>query len=362
MRIVVGTSTNKGIWLIILGVSIIFLFWIKSVSFDVSPFGFISLAVSVGLYLPLFTLLTKNGIRIQRRFGLGKRAWHAAIFYIILFSVIFSFLLTYKYSISFLPLPWIITFLFYLILHLIIPITILLGGFLLLGNRQHEFIDYRIALFVIFSLIMRESAESYVPFLLSQLNRYFLYKKTSLFGFYLNERSFTMNLMEIWPLLLMTLLVLVAGVPLDKIGLGRQWTRKATIGTLAVLMYVVLTGFFSIIFGTRHIYSCNLVSNLIGISYHCTIKWPLLEEIVFRGILQGFFLRFFRKIRYSNFFSILISSTLFSLYHYPFDYILFIKTFIYGILFGITYHLTGNLWVPLSGHVLNNVMVSGILE
>lgn len=86
-----------------------------------------------------------------------------------------------------------------------------------------------------------------------------------------------------------------------------------------------------------------------------SILIPLVEEIVFRGVI----LEFFEK-RVGAILGILLSSILFGFMHVtdPASYI-FLPIYVApGILFGILYiKYDKNLWIPIGAHLLNNLFV-----
>lgn len=76
---------------------------------------------------------------------------------------------------------------------------------------------------------------------------------------------------------------------------------------------------------------------------------PVVEEIIFRGILQ----KSLCKIK-SPLFAILISAFLFSLTHYEIYRILL--TFCSGLLFGYVYYKYGSILIPILGHSFWNIL------
>lgn len=73
---------------------------------------------------------------------------------------------------------------------------------------------------------------------------------------------------------------------------------------------------------------------------------PVMEEFAFRGVL------FSHLRRYGAGFAIAASSIVFSLVHLDFSNVVF--AFIAGIVFAFLYEKTGNLWVSICIHALNN--------
>lgn len=75
------------------------------------------------------------------------------------------------------------------------------------------------------------------------------------------------------------------------------------------------------------------------------------EEMVFRGIFQRLFHQWSKNIH----FSVLFSAILFAVFHGMIYNIFGIV--IIGILFGYIYYLTGNLWITIGLHILNNTAI-----
>ncbi|QIL48088.1 CPBP family intramembrane glutamic endopeptidase [Vagococcus hydrophili] len=103
--------------------------------------------------------------------------------------------------------------------------------------------------------------------------------------------------------------------------------------------------------------SSSKVSNDGGtIEYHSgfllilgvIILAPILEEIVFRGLM--------RQLIANKYNYIVISSLLFSLIHSPENSYLFLGVFISGILFSLSYIKTNNLVIPICIHLINNLV------
>lgn len=112
--------------------------------------------------------------------------------------------------------------------------------------------------------------------------------------------------------------------------------------------YLVLIHFNEIVF-----VKINLNVNEILISVlHFTIV-AVVEETLFRGYVLKNFMESFNKYA-----ALIISSGLFSSMHYfnpDFDLFSFFSLFLAGILFGISYIYTKNLWFPIALHLSWNL-------
>lgn len=72
------------------------------------------------------------------------------------------------------------------------------------------------------------------------------------------------------------------------------------------------------------------------------------EELIFRGLLQNFIL----KATKNHHIAIWVAAIVFSSIH--FQFFGFVPRMLLGALFGYMYVWTGNLWVPIIGHFVNN--------
>lgn len=76
------------------------------------------------------------------------------------------------------------------------------------------------------------------------------------------------------------------------------------------------------------------------------------EEVFFRGVLQPLLVRWWK----SPWLGILATSLLFSLIH--FSVYLFLTRAVLGIVLGVMFHLTRNLWVNIIAHFINNALAA----
>lgn len=75
------------------------------------------------------------------------------------------------------------------------------------------------------------------------------------------------------------------------------------------------------------------------------------EEFVFRGLIQNELLRGCKNIHVA----IWLSAILFSAFHLQFFG--FLPRMLLGVLFGYLYYWSGNLWIPIIAHFLNNGVI-----
>lgn len=90
----------------------------------------------------------------------------------------------------------------------------------------------------------------------------------------------------------------------------------------------------------------GLTHNIIGIITIALLA-PLLEEVLFRGAIQGYLLR-----RYKPWVAIMCASLIFGIVHW--NPVQTVYAILLGIVFGWIYYRTGSLLSVIAGHVLNN--------
>ncbi|HHW59069.1 MAG: type II CAAX endopeptidase family protein [Bacteroidales bacterium] len=76
------------------------------------------------------------------------------------------------------------------------------------------------------------------------------------------------------------------------------------------------------------------------------------EELIFRGIIQRYLINFTKNA----WLGIIITGLIFSLFHLSWNTILAIWFF--GIILGLVYYTTGNIWYSIFIHFLNNLMAA----
>jgi len=77
------------------------------------------------------------------------------------------------------------------------------------------------------------------------------------------------------------------------------------------------------------------------------------EEMLFRGVFQRLFAELTRNIHWG----IIISSLLFSFFH--FEFYGFLPRFLLGIMFGYLFAWTASIWIPMLAHFTNNAIIVG---
>lgn len=95
----------------------------------------------------------------------------------------------------------------------------------------------------------------------------------------------------------------------------------------------------------------QLSKNLFGL-FAIAVTGPILEEVLFRGAIQGYLMR-----KFSNpWVGIIIASLIFGIIHL--NPIQVFYAFFLGLAFGWLYYRTGSLMPSIIGHVLNNSLAA----
>lgn len=97
----------------------------------------------------------------------------------------------------------------------------------------------------------------------------------------------------------------------------------------------------------------GLAHNVIGV-ITITLLAPLLEEVLFRGAIQGYLMR-----RYKPWIAILCAALVFGVFHM--NPVQIVYATMIGIVFGWIYYRTGSLLSVIVGHVLNNGLATFML-
>lgn len=98
----------------------------------------------------------------------------------------------------------------------------------------------------------------------------------------------------------------------------------------------------------------SLSRNVLGVITISLIA-PLLEEVLFRGAIQGYMMR-----RYNPWVAILCAALVFGIFHL--NPVQMVYATLMGLVFGWIYYRTGSLLSVIVGHVLNNSIAALTLQ
>lgn len=102
---------------------------------------------------------------------------------------------------------------------------------------------------------------------------------------------------------------------------------------------------------TRALLKADTFSTLLGNLMIFAFLPAIAEETFFRGIVQRLMIRMI-PVRGGAWIAILVTALLFSAVHM--QWLSFMPRVILGFLLGAVYYLTGNLWISILAHTLNN--------
>lgn len=140
--------------------------------------------------------------------------------------------------------------------------------------------------------------------------------------------------------------------------------RKSLLGSLAMQPLLlstalVFTSMFALNIFVQWLPLENILENefeglshtILG-AFTISILAPILEEVMFRGAIQGCMLRNLRSARTA----IIVSALIFGIFHM--NPVQVVYATLLGIIFGWMYYRTGSLMSVIVGHVLNNTFAT----
>lgn len=95
----------------------------------------------------------------------------------------------------------------------------------------------------------------------------------------------------------------------------------------------------------------GIAHNLVG-AFTISFLAPLLEEVMFRGAIQGYIMRTFGK----PWLAIVVASLVFGIFHW--NPVQVVYATLLGLIFGWIYYRTGSLLSVIVGHILNNTIAT----
>ena len=152
--------------------------------------------------------------------------------------------------------------------------------------------------------------------------------------------------------LLVTSLSVVYARKFDMISFGmlsrKQLLLFIGIFLLTVLVSISYHAFFSVVSGAsdQHLEEASKGLSLSFI-VSATVLAPIQEELMFRGLLQG-------AVFDNSWLGLVLTSSLFSFIHEPYDIPSFFYYLLGGLLLGFAYKKSQNLWVSTLVHMFYN--------
>ena len=130
----------------------------------------------------------------------------------------------------------------------------------------------------------------------------------------------------------------------------KQLLLSIGIFLLTVLVNIGYYSFFTVSSGAGYQH-LEATSTGISLSFiaSVTVLGPILEEFVFRGILQG-------AVFENSWLGLILTASLFSFLHAPYDVPSFIYYLFGGLMLGFAYKKSQNLSVPILVHICYNCL------
>ena len=140
----------------------------------------------------------------------------------------------------------------------------------------------------------------------------------------------------------------------DMISLRRLTKKEVLLVIVSFLLCVLVNigyhSFFTVSSGAgyQHLEAASTGISLSFIA-SATVFGPILEEFVFRGILQG-------AVFENSWLGLILTASLFSFMHAPYDFPSFIYYLFGGLVLGFAYKKSQNLSVPILIHICYNCL------
>ena len=140
----------------------------------------------------------------------------------------------------------------------------------------------------------------------------------------------------------------------DMISLRRLTKKEVLLFIVSFLLCVLVNigyhSFFTVSSGAgyQHLEAASTGISLSFIA-SATVFGPILEEFVFRGILQG-------AVFENSWLGLILTGSLFSFMHAPYDFPSFIYYLFGGLVLGFAYKKSQNLSVPILIHICYNCL------
>ena len=334
------------------------LYWMRAVNCDINLYNIGKLMVGLLINIPLFFLASSN-LRVLLRKILGGKHIHLKLCaYTIIISFFYSIFITeklvYLVKYSYSSILFMLT-----IFHVWQPLFIIFLGYLFIAKFDVSRLNIKVFIFIIVALAVHQGS----GFLIAKhfsFAKYHIYNLTLLkVYFYNNGHYFT--LYRILGIHLILMIIMLSNISFSHIGFNKKWNKKTIILTASILCIMIANQIFVITTTNIQFTKEGLVWNILTAFYGIIIA-SLIEETIFRGIIQNYITKKLYPIKDFQIIAIIITSLLFGLYHYPFINIAFSSAFISGFILGWIYHVTQNLWTSILVHGLNNLIATVIVH
>ncbi len=319
------------------------LFWWRAVGGNINFINICRLIVGGAIILPIFFVSENLRVQLKKIFG-GEYKYLKLCLYIISVSSFYSILITNRY-----PAFFSITAFFDCLIILIWqPFFIFILKYFFidrLKNSEQSKMFFFILIILVYKEVYFFSDYRFYDFTLLQIHT--------------PNFSKFFNLLTFWGTQLPIILILLSDIPSDYFSFNKKWNKKAIVATLFVLGILILNFKIAIYIQNFNIGSKQDVTwNMLTFCYDAIII-SFSEEFFFRGIIQNYISKKLAIVKDGNIFAIIIATTIFALYHFPFtETTAFSSVFIFGIILGLLYDKTQNIWPPIFIHGIQNLVFS----
>jgi membrane protease YdiL (CAAX protease family) len=337
-------------------------FWLRAIEFKLNSFNLASLYVGLLINLPLVLAFSANGLQFLKKL-VAKRYGFALIGFYILFTTFhFSTLVAascLRVIGLYLPYPYQQMVMALMAYHPCFPLFALVLSYILFKNKADSGIDWKVILFLAIVLSL-DKIEIWL------INNYFnesiiaSCRQLLLLAFKKEGSCAYLGLM-IWRKLIPILLVFASSVSHKDINFGKKWDRRTTRISLYFAAFILFRFLGAFYIGRATLETSSWLWKLATGFYFEVFKIALLEEVIFRGILQTYLSSKLNNLRFGEMASIFLSALLFGIWHFPFIMTPWYRAAIDGAIFGWAYSKTKNIWVPVGLHALYNFLIGNII-
>lgn len=334
------------------------LFWSRAVDFDPTAYNLALLYMGLWINIPLALAISQRGLAFLKAKFTRPSGYVLSGAYLVLTAFQYTALVAHRLHPGDPRIDHLQVAFSLLAYYLWFPFCALGLAWLLFRKETRS--DWKPVLYLVILIPFFTVGQRYMFEFLVKQNIISCYYELFLLKFKIECYPYFFELIYIWALYIPLLLLLVVALSHDKIRLQHNWRRRILIISLCFAAFFLVRNLMYLHFGEISLATSNWAWNLATAFYPHAALPAILEETVFRGIVQTYLSGKLAGRRGGKFFAILIAALLFGVYHYPFISTTWYQAAFVGFLFGWAYSKTGNLWVPIGLHLLNNILLHTI--
>ncbi len=334
------------------------LFWLRAESFRLTSYSLFRLELGLLINLPLMLALAPRGLGwLKKRFAGPSGPWlivgylfvtalHAAA--LVAFGLHPAIYKAYLATL-FALMPYYLWF----------PLCAVGLAYLLFRKKADHSIDAKVILFLIILLPLAKLG-MFIHKMFVHAGVFTYYYQLQLLAFKVEGAVDYLELRELWKSMVPVILLFMGAVSLESLNLNRSWDRRAMKVCFCFCAYILLIRILAISDGRAVFASSSWLWNLATGFYPQPMSSVLLEEILLHGVLQTWLSARLARFRFGEFSAILLTALLFGINHYPYIHVNWYQAAFGGALYGWSYSMTRNLWVPITIHGVNNITIDNI--